>query len=42
MKLIVLSILLLINVACVSVGDSECVVVPGTLICVEKPGSNGP
>jgi len=35
MKLIIVSILLLLNVACVSIGDSDCVLVPGTLICVE-------
>jgi len=36
MKLIFIGILLLFNVACVSLGDSDCVLVPGTLICVEN------
>ena len=35
MKIILVSALFLLNVSCVSIGDSDCVLVPGTLICVE-------
>jgi len=36
MKYIIIGILITLSSACVTVGDSDCILVPDTLICVEK------
>lgn len=36
MRILVLSIMLVLSVSCASVGGSDCMLVPGTLICIEK------